>query len=77
MSTKEQAREAGREWAEREASLAEDQGRAVAGPWTCSWRDALPLVDEDPDAADDREELAELANDAATERWAELARGVS
>ena len=62
------AERAGEAWAEREAE-------AVSGKlpesWVCEWIDAIHLA---PAGLSDQEErrFAELANDRARERWAEL-----
>lgn len=63
--------EQGRAWAEREAELARDQQRAVAGPWTCTDSDARPLVDWPVE--DEGRRLATLTNEAAAARWEEIA----
>lgn len=67
-------REIGREWGEREAEIARDQGRRVDGAWTSSDADALPLVDDAPwfFGVDWRNDAAEEINVAARERWGEL-----
>ena len=72
--TKSEAMAAGREWAEREAGVAQDQGYALH-TWQSRAADALALV-EGSDAAD-AWELAEAANEAADRRWSQLVAEVS
>jgi hypothetical protein len=69
------AREAGRDWAERELDLSE--GRCVSSVWHPTDADARPLVSfpsgsEIEDQLERELELASICNDAARKRWAEL-----
>lgn len=57
-----EARAAGVEWADREAGALES---TPSGGWLSSASDALPLVDGD-------QELAEICNRAARQRWDEI-----
>ena len=61
-----QAFEAGRAWAEREAA---ERGARPSEPWVGTVEEAIDLVD---DRAPFRWDLAALANDAARDRWAEI-----
>lgn len=70
-TTIEQAKAAGRAWAEREADALPEGKSPARGDWGSTTADALPLIDH-PDQ-DERRELAELANAAAAKRWDELA----
>lgn len=70
------AESAGRAWAEREADALVD---APDRRWGGSALDARPLIDPaglDPDG-DELSDLADAANAAAAERWAELADACS
>jgi hypothetical protein len=61
------AEKAGEEWAENEAAALTSP---PSGPWTCTPGDARPLVASDD--SDERLRLAQVCNDAAGRRWAEL-----
>ena len=72
------ARQAGRDWAEREYETAEGASRTDPTAWYPTDADARPLVAFPPsteieDAWERELELATICNEAARKRWAELA----
>jgi hypothetical protein len=68
----EAARLSGIAWADREAEMLRDQGRALPAEWQGMTSDALACLPDDEEDEEAREALAEEVNRAARSRWEDI-----